>query len=356
MNNKVKLGIAAAIIAAVIATSVPLIATSAGKTDAAAPAATGESHVLRIGYFPNINHAQAVIGLGNGDFQKALGSDVEVKTQIFNAGPSAIEALFANQIDATYVGPNPAINGYVKSDGQALRIVSGGASGGAVFVVRNDAGINSPADFEGKKFASPQIGNTQDVALRKYLLENGYKTKDKGGTVEVTSATNADILALMLKKEIDGAWVPEPWGAKLVKEANAKIFLDERDRWPGGEFVTAHIIVSTKYLHDNPGIVKKLLAANIDETNWINAHPDQARQVFNEELKKLTGKTIPEDEYSAGMSRIKLTYDPVKSSLFQSADDAYKIGFLKDKPDLSGIYDLAALNEVLREKRLQEIR
>ena len=355
MNNKVKLGIAAAIIAAVITTSVPLIATSAGKTDAAAPTATGESHVLRIGYFPNINHAQAVIGLGNGDFQKALGSDVEVKTQIFNAGPSAIEALFANQIDATYVGSNPAINGYVKSDGQALRIVSGAASGGAAFVVRNDAGINSPADFAGKKFASPQIGNTQDIALRKYLLENGYKTKDKGGTVEVISATNADILALMLKKEIDGAWVPEPWGAKLVKEANGKIFLDERDRWPGGEFVTAHIIVSTKYLHGNPGLVKKLLAANIDETNWINAHPDQARQVFNEELKKLTGKTIPEDEYSAGMSRIKLTYDPAKSSLFQSADDAYNIGFLKDNPDLSGIYDLTALNEALREKGLQEI-
>ena len=355
MNNKIKLGIAAAIIAAVLATSVPLIATSAGKTDTTVPAATGESHVLRIGYFPNINHAQAVIGLGNGDFQKALGSDVEVKTQIFNAGPSAIEALFANQIDATYVGPNPAINGYVKSDGQALRIVSGAASGGAVFVVRVDAGINSPADFAGKKFASPQIGNTQDVALRKYLLENGYKTKDKGGTVEVTSATNADILALMLKKEIDGAWVPEPWGAKLVKEANGKVFLDERDRWPSGQFVTAHIIVSTKYLHDNPDIVKKLLAANIDETDWINAHPDSARQIFNEELKKLTGKTIPENEYNAGMSRIKLTYDPVKSSLFQSADDAYKIGFIKDKPDLSGIYDLTSLNEVLKEKGLQEI-
>jgi NitT/TauT family transport system substrate-binding protein len=353
MNNKLKLGIAAAIIAAVIATSL-VATTSVGKIGTAGGA--GDSHVLRIGYFPNINHAPAVIGLGRGDFQKALGSDVGVKTQIFNAGPSAIEALFANQIDVAYIGPNPAINGYVKSDGQALRIVSGAASGGAVFVVRSDAGINSSADFAGKKFASPQIGNTQDVALRKYLLENGYKTTDKGGTVEVTTATTADILSLMLKKEIDGAWVPEPWGAKLVKEANGKIFLDERDRWPGGEFVTAHIIASTKYLQSNPDIIKKLLAANVDEINWINANPDQARQVFNEELKKLTGKTIPKDEFDQGMSRIKLTYDPVKSSLFQSADDAYEIGFLKEKPDLSGIYDLAVLNEVLKEKGLQEIQ
>lgn len=357
MNNKVKVGIAAAIIAAVIATSVPLIATSAGKASSTATGGSvaAESKVLRIGYFPNINHAQAVIGLGRGDFQKALGSNVEVKAQVFNAGPSAVEALFANQVDVTYVGPNPAINGYVKSGGEALRIISGAASGGAVFVVRDDAGINSSADFAGKKFASPQLGNTQDVALRKYLLENGYKTKENGGSVEVVPASNADIMTLMLKKEIDGAWVPEPWGAKLVKEANGKIFLDERDRWPGGEFVTAHMIVSTKYLKENPEIIKNLLRANVDETNWINSHPDEARQTFNQELKKLTGKAIPDDEFKDAVSRIKLTYDPVKSSLFKSANDAYEIGFLKEKPDLSGIYDLKVLNEVLKEKGLQEI-
>src|SRR5919205_3632035 len=169
---------------------------------------TNEQKTLRIGYFPNINHAQAVIGLGRGDFQKALGDNVEVKTQIFNAGPSAIESLFANQIDVTYIGPNPAINGYIESNGEALRILSGAASGGAVFVVRNDAGIDSVDDFANKRFASPQLGNTQDVALRKYLLENGYETKENGGNVEVLPAKNADIVTLMVKKDIDGAWVP----------------------------------------------------------------------------------------------------------------------------------------------------
>src|SRR6185312_11442085 len=191
-----------------------------------------EKKVLRLGYFPNINHAQAVIGIGNGDFQKALGNNIEIKRFVFNAGPSAIEALFAKQIDATYVGPNPAINGYIVSGGKNVKIVAGASSGGAVFVVRNDSGIQSPKDFAGKKFASPQLGNTQDVALRKYLLDNGYQTKEHGGKLEVVPAKNADILTLLLKKQVDGAWVPEPWGERFIKEANSRLFLDERDLWP----------------------------------------------------------------------------------------------------------------------------
>lgn len=354
MDNRIKIGIAAAIVIGVIATSMPTLGISLGGNNG--NSIGSESKVLRIGYFPNINHAQAVIGLSNGDFQKALGDSVEVKTQIFNAGPSAIQALFANQIDVTYIGPNPAINGYVQSNGEALRIISGAASGGAVFVVRNDVGIDSVKDFANKKFASPQLGNTQDVALRKYLLENGYKTKDKGGNVEVLPARNAEIVTLMIKKEIDGAWVPEPWGAKLVKEANGRIFLDERQLWPDGQFVTAHIIARTDYLEKNPGIISKLLEAHIDETKWINEHQDEAIVVFNAELEKLTGKTIPEDEFRAGFSRMTLTWDPVKESLITSANDAFEIGFFDEKPDLSKIYDLKLLNQILSRKVLEQIQ
>ncbi|MER5176350.1 MAG: ABC transporter substrate-binding protein [Candidatus Nitrosocosmicus sp.] len=166
--------------------------------------------MLRIGYFPNINHAPAVIGLNNGDFQKTLGNDTKVETIVFNAGPSAIEALLAKRIDATYIGPNPAINGYLVSDGKDVRIVSGVSSGGAVFVVRNDAGIQSVKDLGGKKFASPELGNTQDISLRKYLVNKGFNTVENGGNVTVVPVSNADILTLFLKKEIDGAWVPEP--------------------------------------------------------------------------------------------------------------------------------------------------
>ena len=315
-----------------------------------------QKKVFRLGYFPNITHGQAVIGVGNGDFKKALGDNIELKPYLFNAGPSAIEALFAKQIDAAYVGPNPAINGYVISQGKDVRIVSGASSGGAVFVVRNDSGIQSPKDFAGKKFATPQLGNTQDVALRKYLLDNGYNTKEKGGNVTVIPVKNPDILTLMLKKEIDGAWVPEPWGEKLIKEANARLFLDERTLWPDGKFVTVHIVTSPEYLQSNPDVIRKLLEAHINETSWINSHKEEALKTFNTELKKLTGQTIPEDQLRVAFSRLNLTYDPVKQSLFKSANDAFDIGFLgKTRPDLSGIYDLKLLDAVLTEKGLQPL-
>ena len=227
---------------------------------------TEEKKILKIGYFPNINHAQAVIGIGNGDFQKVLGENVEIKPFIFNAGPSAIEALFAKQVDASYIGPNPAINGYVTSEGKDVRVISGATSGGAVFVVRADTGINSTADFANKKFASPQLGNTQDVALRSYLLENGYKTVENQGNVNILPAKNSDILTLFLKKDIDGAWVPEPWGERLIKDANGKLFLDERDLWPDGKFVTGLIVVRTDYIKNNPDVIEKLLKDNVEET------------------------------------------------------------------------------------------
>jgi NitT/TauT family transport system substrate-binding protein len=358
MTPKIKFGIAGLIIGIVIAINfVPnqvSVTDNPNFTDTVSVNVT-KVDTLRIGYFTNLSHAQAVIGLGNGDFQKELG-DIKVETQVFNAGPSAIEALFADKIDVTYVGSNPVINGYIKSDGQGLRIIAGAASGGAVFVVRNDAGINSALDFVGKKFASPQIGNTQDVALRSYLLKNGYKTTENGGNVTVIPANNPDIVTLFLKKSIDGAWVPEPWGAKLVKEANGKILVDERDLWPDGKFVTSQIVVRTDYLKNHPDVIKKLLEAHVDETTWINNNKDQAAQVFNAQLEKLTGKTIPVDELQNAFSRLEITYDPVKESLYKSANNAFDLGFLEDKkPDLSNIYDLTLLNQVLAEKNLQII-
>ncbi|MGZ5484999.1 MAG: ABC transporter substrate-binding protein [Nitrososphaeraceae archaeon] len=317
---------------------------------------TEDKKILKIGYFPNINHAQAVIGIGNGDFQKVLGTNVEIKPFIFNAGPSAIEALFAKQIDATYVGPNPAINGYVISEGKDVRIISGATSGGAVFVIRGDTGINSASDFANKKFASPQLGNTQDVALRNYLLDHGYKTVENQGNVHVLPAKNSDILTLFLKKDIDGAWVPEPWGERLIKDANGKLFLDERDLWPDGQFVTGLILVRTDYLEQNPGVIENLLKAHIEKTQWINNNKEEAVKTFNTELKKITGQTIPEDVLQQSLTRLVFTYDPIQQSLYKSANDAFKLGFLGDtNPDLSNIFDLSILNKVLKEKALVPI-
>lgn len=315
-----------------------------------------DKKVLRIGYFPNINHAQAVIGIGNGDFQKVLGNNIEIKPLVFNAGPSAIEALFAKQVDVTYVGPNPAINGYVVSGGEDIRIISGASSGGAVFIIRADSGIESAKDFANKKFASPQLGNTQDVALRNYLIENGYKTTENGGNVTVLPAKNPDILTLFLKKEIDGAWVPEPWGERLIKEANGKLFLDERDLWSDGKFVTGLIVARSEYLKQNPDVIEKFLKAHIEETQWINNNKEEAVKAFNTELKKLTGQTIPEDTLKESLIRLELTYDPIQQSLYKSANDAFDIGFLgKTKPDLSNIFDLNIQNKILEEKALVSI-
>jgi NitT/TauT family transport system substrate-binding protein len=352
MTPRIKFIIASLIIGTIIVTSI----FSSAPDSVTESSIHTPSQILRIGYFPILNHAQALIGLAKGDFQKALGKETTIKPEVFDSGPPLIEALFANQIDLAYVGPNPTINGYVVSDGKALRIISGASSGGTVFVVRNDSGIKSIKDFENKRFATPQVGNTQDVALREYLLQNGYKTKDEGGRVDVISAQISDIFTLMLTKQIDGAWVPEPWGTKLVKEANGRIFLDERVLWPQGKYITANIIVRTDYLRDNPETVKKFLAAHIDETNWINSHKSEAMDIFNEQLKALTGHIIKPDELKQAWSRIEFTYDPLKPTLLKSADDSLKIGFLRTPPNLTGIYDLTLLNTVLEQKHLQLIR
>lgn len=339
-----------------IITTVALI--SAPISIASAQSLGDEKKTLRIGYFPNITHAQAVIGLNDGDFQKVLGDNVTVETVKFNAGPSAIESLLADRIDATYIGPNPAINGYLLTDGKDLRVISGAASGGAEFVVRNDSGIETVNDLGGKKFASPQLGNTQDVALRKYLIDNGYNTIENGGNVTVLPIANADILTAFLKKEIDGAWVPEPWSTRLVQEAGGKVLVDEKSLWPDGKFVTANLIVRTDYLEKNPDVIKKLLEAHVDETLKINNDTAAAAKEFNTQLKKLTGQEISENVLDKAFSNLELTYDPLKLTLFKSANDAYDLGFIekgKDRPNLSGIYDTTLLNEVLAEKGLQSI-
>jgi NitT/TauT family transport system substrate-binding protein len=332
---------------------------NAGTNNNSNSEVSSQTRILRIGYFPNLNHAQAVIGLQQGgEFQKFMNantdndtnSGVRIEPFVFSAGPTAIEALFGGQIDVAYVGPNPAINGYLASDGQGLRIISGATSGGASFVVRNDSGINSVKDLGGKKYASPQLGNTQDVALRKFLSDNGFKTIQQGGNVTVVPVAPADILTLMLKKDIDGAWVPEPWATRLVKEANGKIFVDERELWPDGKFVTANIIARTDYLNENPDIIERLLQAHVNETRWINENKDQSITAFNEALRKITGKTIPEDEIREAMTRLEFTYDPIKESLFKMADNAYHLGYLENvrgELDLSNIYNLTILNNII---------
>src|SRR5437879_8318912 len=258
--------------------------------------AQGNVTTIRVGGFPNSTHAQAMVGKANGWFDKAMGPNVKVQWTSFNAGASTIEALFAGAIDMTYVGPNPAINGYVRSNGEAVRVVAGAASGGASLIVRNDSGIQKPEDFHGKRVASPQFGNTQDVALRNWLKSHGMKTNDKGGDVQIMPMANPDQLTLFLKKDLDAAWAPEPWATRLIREGNGRLFVDERSLWPQGQFISCHLIVSTKYLRDHPDVVKNWIRAHVELTDWINGHLPQAKKILNQQIQRETGKALPAAE------------------------------------------------------------
>ena len=313
--------------------------------------------VIHVGAFPNITHPQAMVGKANGWFEKAMGRDVQIDWKSFNAGPSAIEAMFAGAIDMTYIGPNPAISGYVRSNGEALRIVAGATSGGAALVVRNDSGIQKAEDFHGKRVASPQMGNTQDVALRAWLKAHGMKSADKGGDVQVIPLANPDQLTLFVKKELDAAWAPEPWATRLIREGKGRLFLDERTLWPNGEFITAHLIVRTQFLKDHPDLVKNWIRAHVELTDWINGHLPESKKLLNEQIRKETGKALPDAVLEEAFGRLQVTYDPLRTSLLKAARSAFDAGFLgRQMPDLSNLYELTLLNQVLAEKGKKAIQ
>jgi NitT/TauT family transport system substrate-binding protein len=310
---------------------------------------------VRLGYFPNITHAAALVGVGRGDFERAV-APMRLVPRVFNAGPQAIEALFAGELDLLYVGSGPAINAYARSRGRALRVVAGAASGGAGLAVRRDSGIRGPGDVGRKSIGTPQLGNTQDIALRAWLGEHGLAPADKGGSVRVVPIANPDILSLMVRGELDGAWVPEPWLTRLVTEADARLLIDERDLWPEGRFATAVVAVSQSFLGERPDPVRRLLDSHVELTLWIREHPDQARVEINRELGRLLGKPLPESLLEQAFSRLEVTYDPISSSLLRGAERAFQLGFLgAERPDLGGLVDLGLLNDVLTERRLRPI-
>jgi NitT/TauT family transport system substrate-binding protein len=334
-------------------TSVAMIlgacAASAGNATIAsspAPAAGAPSGTLRLGYFPNITHATAIVGVESGLFQDALGAGVTLEVSSFNAGPAASEAILNGAIDATYIGPNPAINAFAKSGGAAIRIIAGATSGGAYLVIK--PGITSAAGLRGKKLATPQLGNTQDVALRTWLAENGLKTDAQGGgDVSILPQDNAQTLETFKGGQIDGAWVPEPWATRLVQEGGGQVLIDERTLWPEGRYVTTHLIVRTDYLASHPDIVRALLVGDLAANDLVNSDPARARELTNQGIERITGKTIADEVITTAWPNLTFTVDPIAASLKGAADHATAVGLL-DQVDLTGIYDLGPLNELLR--------
>lgn len=314
--------------------------------------ATEAPTTVRLGHFPNITHASALVGVENGTFQAELGPNkLEVKT--FNAGPLAIEALLSGALDATYIGPNPAINAFVQSRGEAVRIISGATSGGALLVVK--ASINGPADLKGAKIASPQRGGTQDVALRHWLKDNGLTADlQGGGDLSILPQENAQSLETFRSGDIDGAWVPEPWATRLVQEGGGKVLVDESSLWPDGRFVTTHLIVRTKFLEDHPDAVRRLVQAQVKVNDFVNANPAEAQKLVNAGIARITGKPLADSVIPAAWANLEFTNDPLAASLRESAVHAEAVGLL-DKVDLEGIYDLSILNSVLREAGRPEV-
>ena len=312
----------------------------------------GAADELRLGYFANVTHAAALIGVNKGYLADELG-DTKLTTQVFNAGPDEVEALFAGALDAAYIGPSPTINAYGQSNGDAIRIMAGAASGGAQLVVRN--GISSSADLKGATLASPQLGNTQDVALRTWLTDQGLKNSvDGGGDVTITPTANSDVLNLFTTGELDGAWVPEPYASRLVLEGGGHVLVNEKDLWPDGKFVTTHLIVRTEFLQKYPDTVAALLRGHVAAVKLATGDAAAAKTAVNAGLEAAGGKALDAAVLDRAWSELAVTYDPVASALKQSAENGVAAG-TSEKTDLDGIYDLRPLNAILTDQGLSTV-
>ena len=338
-------GLALVSIVAVAAMITPAsAATKSTKTKTKTNKTTTGGNV-KLGFFPNVTHATGLVDAQAGFFQKSLGSDVKLQTFFFNAGPPEMEALLSGSLDAAYVGPSPAINSFTRSNGRALRVVAGAADGGAFFVVKPS--IRSAADLKGKKVASPNLGGTQDVALRYWLKSKGLSTTPEGGgDVSIVPQENAQTLETFRSGQIDGAWVPEPWATRLIREGGGKVLVDERDLWPNHAFATTVLVVRTDFLKDRPDLVERLIQGQVNAVDWMHANPTKAQDAANTQIEKATGKKLSASVLSDAWVNITFTNDPEIATFKAGGQHAKDVGLL-DRVSLDGIDDLTILNTVL---------
>lgn len=326
---------------------------------AANTASSAAGTALRLGFFPNLNHAPGLVGDANGTFDRALAPlGATVESTLFNAGPDVVTALFSDQLDIAYIGPNPTVNAFVQSKGRAINVIAGAASGGAALVVK--PGIRRPADLKGKTLATPQLGNTQDVALRYWLKQQGLSSNpDGGGDVNIKPQANSEGLTAFGAGQIDGAWVPEPFVSEYVKKG-AKVLVDEASQWPGGQFVTTNVVVRKEFLEEHPTMVEAFLAAHVAEIAALDANPTKAQADTIAAIKSLTGKAPKPDVVASAWSQLTFTSDPLQRTLLASAQHAIDVGLLdKERFDRAGdpnkLYDLALLNRVLKARGMTEV-
>jgi NitT/TauT family transport system substrate-binding protein len=315
----------------------------------AAGAPEQEPESVRLGYFANVTHAQAVLGVANGTFQEALGA-VKLKPLVFNAGPSAVEALFAGELDLAYIGPGPAATAFIRSHGEAVRVIAGAAANGVAIVVRKDAGIAKLEDLKGKLIATPQYGNTQDISARafiKYTLHD--KSKQDGGTTDLQAIANAEQLGLFKQKQLDASWAPEPWAARLVQDGNCVLLEEERNLWPEKRFAITVLVVNKRFLDAHPRTVERLLRAHLKLTSALHVCQAAYIDALNNEFKRLLGKPLDRRVLSVALSHVEFTTDPLQASVQRFSDWSAELGMTSEKVDLKPLFDLTILERLKKQ-------
>jgi NitT/TauT family transport system substrate-binding protein len=298
----------------------------------------GAQETLRVGHFPNVTHVQALVARqlerqGKNWFAERLGKDVKIEWYAYNAGPSAMEAFFANAIDLTYVGPNPALNAFVRSRGEEVRVVSGAVNGASALVVQKDSGLKQASDFRGKKIGTPQFGNTQDVAARAWLIAGGLRITQTGGDAQVVPTANPDQITLFMRKNLDAVWTVEPWVSRLELEAGGTLLVEEKDT------VTTTLVARAKFLSEKRDLVRRFVAAHRELTEWIKRDPEQAQSLARAELKATFRVDLPADLIAHAWPRMTPTSDASPAAFESFVANAKKIGFLRDVPDLSRLFE-----------------
>jgi NitT/TauT family transport system substrate-binding protein len=293
---------------------------------------------IRVGHFPNITHAQAVIGhalsrQGKGWFEQRLGADAKIEWFVYNAGPSAMEAIFAKSIDLTYVGSGPALNAYTKSNGAEIRLIAGAANGGAGLIVQPNKNLKSPADFRGKRIATPQLGNTQDISCRAWLTDGGLRITQLGGDAQVIPTANADQLALFKANKVDGVWTVEPWLSRLEQEASGEVLVEEK------EVATTVLVSRVKFLNEQREVAKKFAQANAELTDWIIKNPEEAQRLIKAELLEETKSDMSAQVIAAGWKRIVFTAETPRAAVEKFMQNSVRAGFIKTAPDLSKLFE-----------------
>lgn len=325
----------------VIGLSLVNVSCDSGSGDSGTTGSSGAPAEVRVGYFANLTHAQGVLGVASGEFQKAVGP-AKLTTRVFNAGPSLIEALFAGEIDIAYVGPGPAINAHLKSRGTNIRIIAGAAANGVLVVASPNSGVSTIQDIKGKRVATPQLGNTQDIAARHFLTTLIGQQDHKN----VIPIANAEQAALMARGEIDVAWAPEPWGSRLIIENGAKLVAKENELWPNKAFTLTLVVTTPQFLKKHPEVVEKVLVVHREWTKRLQENPQQQLPKLQEALTALTGKALPAGVLPAAIGNVQFTDDPLNETLETMAAWSAELGHTKEQAKLDGLVDLTILNKL----------